>query len=106
VLWHQGRLAAVLDWEDAALGDPLSDLACARLELACAAGQVAADALTAAYLGLASCPPERLPLWDLYVATAADRYMDGWGLAPEALAARRATTRAWQARALRDLGSS
>jgi len=32
-LWKQGRLAAVIDWEDAALGDPLADLANARLEL-------------------------------------------------------------------------
>src|SRR5690606_1157569 len=32
VLWRDGRIAAVLDWEDAAVGDPLSDLAAARLE--------------------------------------------------------------------------
>jgi aminoglycoside phosphotransferase (APT) family kinase protein len=104
VLWHHGRLAAVLDWEDAALGDPLSDLACARLELACAASQGAADAFTGAYFRHARCPQQRLPLWDLYVSTAADRYMDGWGLAPDVLAARRATTRVWQTRALRALG--
>ncbi|MEM6929386.1 MAG: phosphotransferase, partial [Myxococcota bacterium] len=33
VLWRDGQLVAVLDWEDAARGDPLSDLAGARIEL-------------------------------------------------------------------------
>ena len=30
LLWRDGSIAAVLDWEDAALGDPLSDVACCR----------------------------------------------------------------------------
>ena len=29
ILWKDGRLAAVIDWEDACLGDPLVDLAMA-----------------------------------------------------------------------------
>ncbi len=33
IVWREDRIAAVLDWEDAALGDPLSDVACAQLEL-------------------------------------------------------------------------
>ena len=32
LLWKDGRLVAVIDWEDAALGDPLADLANSRLE--------------------------------------------------------------------------
>jgi aminoglycoside phosphotransferase (APT) family kinase protein len=104
VLWHEGRLAAVLDWEDAAVGDRLSDVACARVELACAAGAQAAAAFTHAYQELTGIDAARLPAWDLYVATAALRYMDDWGLAPDALAARKATTRAWQAGALAALG--
>jgi aminoglycoside phosphotransferase (APT) family kinase protein len=103
VLWREGRLAAVLDWEDAAMGDPLSDLACARVELACAAGEGMALAFTDAYLGLTGRDAARLPLWDLYTSTAALTYMDQWGLAPEALAARRAMTIAWQRRALESL---
>jgi aminoglycoside phosphotransferase (APT) family kinase protein len=33
VLWRDGRIVAVIDWEDAQVGDPLADLANTRLEL-------------------------------------------------------------------------
>lgn len=33
ILWQGDQLAAIIDWEDACLGDPLSDLANSRLEL-------------------------------------------------------------------------
>jgi aminoglycoside phosphotransferase (APT) family kinase protein len=106
VMWHEGRLTAVLDWEDAGIGDPLSDLACARVELACAAGTAVAEGFSARYLALTGTDTRRLPLWDLFVSTAALQYMDQWGLTPEALAARRVATTAWQTRALTalDLG--
>ncbi|MCC5794168.1 MAG: phosphotransferase [Chromatiales bacterium] len=104
LLWHEGRLAAVLDWEDAAIGDPLADVACARVELACAAGDEMAEAFSRAYFELTQADDTRLPAWELYVSTAALQYMDGWGLAPDALAARKATTRARQADALAVLG--
>ena len=32
VLWRDGQIVSVIDWEDAALGDPLIDLAIARLD--------------------------------------------------------------------------
>ena len=31
--WCHNRIVAVIDWEDAALGDPLADVANARLEV-------------------------------------------------------------------------
>ena len=92
------------DWEDAALGDPLSDVACARVELACAAGTAVAEGFTRQYLAITGAPDDRLPLWDLFVSTAALQYMDEWGLEPPVLAARRAATTHWQARALAALG--
>ena len=46
LLWRDGRLVAVIDWEDAALGDPMCDVACARVELLCAHGQPAMDRFT------------------------------------------------------------
>jgi aminoglycoside phosphotransferase (APT) family kinase protein len=100
VLWQSGEPVAVLDWEDAAIGDPLSDLACARVELACSAGPALAEKFTREYCRLTGCDLGRLPIWDLYVATAALQYMDHWGLEPRALLERRATTAAWQADAL------
>ncbi|MCB9539696.1 MAG: phosphotransferase [Myxococcales bacterium] len=71
VLWRDGRIAAVLDWEDAALGHPEADLATARLELIWARGPRAADAFTAAYAARRGPPDaERLALWTLYVCKA------------------------------------
>ena len=54
LLWRGGRLQAVVDWEDAATGDPLADLANARLELFIALGEDAAAALTRHYLALSA----------------------------------------------------
>lgn len=104
VMWRDGRLIAVLDWEDAAIGDPLTDVACARVELCCARDETTADSFTEAYARYALTDMARLPWWDLFVSTAALQYMEGWGLAPDVLAARRAATKAWQTRALGVLG--
>ena len=38
LIWQDGQIKSVLDWEDAALGDPLSDVACTGLELCYAYG--------------------------------------------------------------------
>lgn len=94
LLWRHGQLAAVLDWEDAALGDPLADVAGAVVELACMTGDAVAASFLDAYVQQTGISLARLPAWELYVATAALRYMDGWGLQPEELAARKAVTMA------------
>src|SRR5690606_20855011 len=52
VLWRAGRLAAVIDWEDAALGDPLADLAISRLDLLWIFGPEAMRAFTDRYRSL------------------------------------------------------
>ena len=89
VLWHKGEISAVLDWEDAALGDPLSDVAACRLELMHAYGADAFDAFTHAYGRYHDIDHRRLDLWQIYVGLAAARYMSGWGLAPQREAAMR-----------------
>ena len=103
-MWRDGQLAAVLDWEDAAMGDPLSDVACARVELCCARDADCADRFTRVYADQSGMDLDRLPWWDLFVSSAALQSMDSWKLSPEALAARRTATSAWQATALRTLG--
>ena len=92
VLWHDDRISAVLDWEDAALGDPLSDLSGARLELLWRYGPESMERFTTRYLTLRPCDTSRLPLWDLYVGTAAMDSVAQWGLAPEAEAQMRDQT--------------
>src|SRR5690606_20389909 len=49
VLWHEGRLAAVIDWEDAEIGDPLVDLAVSRLDTLLIFGVSAMHDFTAHY---------------------------------------------------------
>lgn len=80
LLWREGAIVAVLDWEDAAIGDPLSDLAGARVELLWRYGQDAMEAFTEAYLRRAKLDLYELPIWELYVASAGAASMSQWGL--------------------------
>lgn len=96
------HLAAVIDWEDASLGDPLVDLACARVELTCAYGPESARIFTERYLANRSRSNSSvvvdladLPLWELYVSATALASMHQWGLAPADEAERRLTTRSF-----------
>ena len=49
LLWQNGQLKAVIDWEDASLGDPLIDLGIARLEVVWMFGPPALPLFTQAY---------------------------------------------------------
>jgi len=86
VLWQDGAIAAILDWEDSALGDPLSDVACCQLELRYKFGRLAMQRFLEAYASHAVVDPERLALWQVYVAAAAQRFMGDWGLEPALVA--------------------
>ena len=68
ILWREGRFAAVIDWEEAARGDPLSDLAITRLDLLWALGADAMQEFTALYTAMTSVDLAALPYWDLYAA--------------------------------------
>lgn len=105
VLWRDGQIAAVLDWEDAAFGDPLSDVAACRVELLCQYGATAMETFTEHYLALMDVDTTALPLWELYVSSAALATMSDWGLAPEDEANRRQRTRGFMERAGRQLAS-
>ena len=83
ILWDQGKLRAVLDWEDCALGDPLCDLAGSRVELLWRYGPEPVDTLTSDYLSRARVDSRDLPYWDLFVASAGLAHMSAWGLSPE-----------------------
>ena len=91
LIWRGGEIQAVLDWEDAALGDPLSDVACTCLELRYVLGTDGADRFRQAYATLADIDPKRLALWQIYVAAAAQKYMGDWRLDPPREAHMRAT---------------
>lgn len=93
-MWRDGRLAAVIDWEDAAVGDPRSDLANLRLELVWAYGPQAAAEATRLYaerggrdgavgLSAGELSPAGLALWDLAAAARPVGRLDEWGLDPD-----------------------
>ncbi len=64
VLWNQGRIAAVLDWEEAGYGDPGYDVAYCYLDLALGPmGRVAAAELLNVYVGETGRPIANLDLW-------------------------------------------
>lgn len=65
VLWNDGRLVAVIDWEDAAIGDPLADLGNSRLEILWAFGIATMQRFTAWYLAMSTIDAAHLPYWDL-----------------------------------------
>jgi aminoglycoside phosphotransferase (APT) family kinase protein len=100
LLWQNGAVVAILDWEDAALGDPLSDVACCRLELRYKFGVAGMERFTRAYARHGDVDPKRLALWQVYVAAAAQRFMGSWGLAPE----REAHMRAQALASIREAG--
>ena len=81
ILWQDGRITAVLDWEEASFGDPGYDVAYLRLELAMLGGETLADAFLAAYVQANGRPVTNLTFWEL---AAAARFMpDPEGMIPE-----------------------
>lgn len=69
LLWRADQLAAIIDWEDAMLGDPLGDLGKSRLEMLWALGEAAMDLYTKAYKARNPGLDYRsLPFWDLWGA--------------------------------------
>lgn len=104
VLWREGRIAAVVDWEDARTGDPLADVGNARLEMLWAFGAEATERFTEAYRSMMpGVDLTNLPYWDLCAALRPAGKLSGWGLEAAAQAAMRAGHRWFVERALEKL---
>lgn len=105
ILWRDGSIVAVLDWEDAARGGPLADLGNARLEVLWACGPEAAAAFTRRYrLAMPDLDYTDLAAWDLVAARRAEGQIGGWGLPPERLRRMREDLRAFIAQAEAERG--
>ena len=74
LLWRDGQLVAVIDWEDAAIGDPLFDIANSRLELLWAFGSDAMQDFTRRYQAMTVVDFTDLPYWDLCAALRAMKF--------------------------------
>jgi len=82
-LWQEGELVAVIDWEDAAIGDPLADLANTRLEILWALGYDTMQDFTQQYQSIfPGLDLTDLPFWDLWAALTPTRNISTWGLDP------------------------
>jgi aminoglycoside phosphotransferase (APT) family kinase protein len=104
VLWRGDAIAAVIDWEDAATGDPLVDLANGRLEVLWAYGAAAMDAFTAQYQShRPGLNYRHLPHQDLCAALSALGSIMSWGLDAVTLARMQADLRGFIDRALERL---
>lgn len=76
-LWQDGKLVAVIDWEDAMLGDPLLDLARGRSEIAWIFGMEAMAQFTTHYQALMPLDYTHLSYWDLCAALRQIRLLRG-----------------------------
>ncbi len=90
LLWRDEQLVAVIDWEDAAVGDPLADLANARLEILWALGREAMHLFTQHYQATTALDFRPLSYWDLCAALRPASKLDDWGLAADVENAMRA----------------
>lgn len=99
VLWRQDKVTAILDWEDAAIGDPMSDVACTSLEFMYLYGREGADLFQESYAHYAEIDHERLTLWLAYVPASSHKFIGDWGLPAE----REAHMRSVQLEVLRDV---
>jgi aminoglycoside phosphotransferase (APT) family kinase protein len=79
-LWKDGRLVAMVDWEEAAIGDPLADVANARLELLWAYGAEAMHTFTQRYAALTGVDLADLSQWDLWADRRLTPRIPEWGL--------------------------
>ena len=68
ILWKDDQLVAVIDWEDAEVGNPLVDFAITRLDLLWIFGVDAMNEFTRHYQSLTTLDFAQLPYWDLYAA--------------------------------------
>ncbi|WP_436794467.1 phosphotransferase family protein [Actinospongicola halichondriae] len=68
VVWNDGDIAAVIDWESAAIGDPMADVATTRLDLRWVFGADASDAFTDSYLARTGRSTDTLAIWELVVS--------------------------------------
>ncbi len=93
LLWRDGGLVASIDWEDAAVGDPLADLANSRIEILWAFGKEAMHAFTDYYRARTAIDFSRLPYWDLCAALRPTGKLTTWGLPDDTVTTMQASHR-------------
>lgn len=78
ILWDQGVISAVVDWEEAAQGDPCIDVAYCRMDMILSDMSEAADRFLATYEKETNKPVANLGFWELAAAVRPMFTPDGW----------------------------
>lgn len=68
ILWHEDEISAVIDWEEAAYGDPACDVAYARMNMALMSLPEAADEFLRVYESETKRKLKNLGFWELAAA--------------------------------------
>jgi aminoglycoside phosphotransferase (APT) family kinase protein len=101
VIRNDGLIAAVIDWEDVAVGDPLADVAMCRIETHWSFGVDAGLQFTDRYTAnMPDLDLVNLPFWELYAALGPTAKLSTWGLDPDTEAGMRAVLHEHVERAL------
>jgi aminoglycoside phosphotransferase (APT) family kinase protein len=82
LLWDGDRIAAVLDWEEASLGDPAEDVAYCRMDLWASVSEELADEFLHWYEQESGRPVANLGFWELAAATRPIWRPAGWHITP------------------------
>jgi aminoglycoside phosphotransferase (APT) family kinase protein len=79
LIWQHGKLSRVIDWEDAEIGDPLSDLSITRLDVLWEFGKDVMFDFTRRYQALMpGLDYANLPYWDLFSALRQANQLTVW----------------------------
>lgn len=82
LLWDQGQIAAVIDWEEASLGDPAEDVAYCRMDLWSSVSEDLADEFLRCYEQETARPVANLGFWELVAAARPIWRPEGWHVTP------------------------
>jgi aminoglycoside phosphotransferase (APT) family kinase protein len=78
ILWEAEQISAVVDWEEAAYGDPGIDVAYCRMDMILLGMQTAADEFLQVYEAEMGKPVSNLKLWQLAAAIRPMFNPEGW----------------------------
>ena len=78
VLWREGEISAVVDWEEAAQGDPAIDVAYCRMDLFLCGLAEQAELFLARYEMAMNRPVRHLAFWELAAAVRPMFNPEGW----------------------------
>lgn len=82
ILWHEGHISAVVDWEEAGFGDAAIDVAYCRMQLYLEGLDDAAETLLQVYEQESGKQIVNLGLWELAAAARPMTDPDGWFTRP------------------------